>query len=177
MMTFQYRARTPTGSFQEGVLTAASEAEAVRMLQKQSLFPLRVQSRRRETSAAGSSLLELAFLRKMRTYTKPAIVALFTRQMASMIASGLSLVRALRSAARDQSSKKFSLMVEEIAQHVEQGLSLSQAMRAYPGTFDRIYVSALLDRHRNNVTKAAAAAGLSRKHLHDLVKKLDLGTD
>ena len=41
-------------------------------------------------------------------------------------------------------------------------------------TFDRIYVSALLDRHKGNVTRAAAAAGLSRKHLHDLVKKLDL---
>jgi transcriptional regulator with GAF, ATPase, and Fis domain len=41
-------------------------------------------------------------------------------------------------------------------------------------TFDQIYVSALLDRHHGNVTKAAATAGLSRKHLHDLIKKLQL---
>jgi DNA-binding NtrC family response regulator len=39
-------------------------------------------------------------------------------------------------------------------------------------TFDRLYVSTLLDRHQGNVTKAAATAGLSRKHLHDLIKKI-----
>ena len=33
---------------------------------------------------------------------------------------------------------------------------------------------ALLDRYRGNVTKAAAAAGLRRKHLHDLIKKIEL---
>jgi DNA-binding NtrC family response regulator len=44
-------------------------------------------------------------------------------------------------------------------------------------TFDRIYVSQTLARHKGDVTKAAAAAGLSRKHLSDLIKKLDLATD
>jgi DNA-binding NtrC family response regulator len=38
--------------------------------------------------------------------------------------------------------------------------------------FEQLYVSALLERHGSNVTKAAAAAGLSRKHLHELIKKL-----
>jgi DNA-binding NtrC family response regulator len=46
--------------------------------------------------------------------------------------------------------------------------------------FDQHYVSSLLDRHHGNVTKAAAAAGLSRKHLHDMIRKMQLtgeGTD
>jgi DNA-binding NtrC family response regulator len=41
-------------------------------------------------------------------------------------------------------------------------------------SFEQLYVSVLLDRHRGNVTKAAAAAGLSRKHLHELMRKLEL---
>jgi DNA-binding NtrC family response regulator len=43
-------------------------------------------------------------------------------------------------------------------------------------SFDQLYISNLLDRHRGNVTKAAAAAGLSRKHLHDLIKKTEIAT-
>jgi DNA-binding NtrC family response regulator len=35
-------------------------------------------------------------------------------------------------------------------------------------------VSALLDRHQGNITKAAAAAGLSRKHLHELIRKIEV---
>jgi transcriptional regulator with GAF, ATPase, and Fis domain len=39
-------------------------------------------------------------------------------------------------------------------------------------SFDRAYVSALLERHKNNVSKAAAAAGLSRKHLYELIRRV-----
>jgi transcriptional regulator with GAF, ATPase, and Fis domain len=41
------------------------------------------------------------------------------------------------------------------------------------GAFERAYVAALLDRHEGNMSRAAAAAGLSRKHLYDLVRRLE----
>ncbi len=44
-------------------------------------------------------------------------------------------------------------------------------------SFDQVYVSTLLDRHHGNVSKAAEAAGLSRKHLYELMRKIDLVTD
>jgi DNA-binding NtrC family response regulator len=43
-------------------------------------------------------------------------------------------------------------------------------------SFERAYVSKLLERHGNNVQQAAAAAGLSRKHLYNLMKAIDEGT-
>jgi DNA-binding NtrC family response regulator len=43
-------------------------------------------------------------------------------------------------------------------------------------SFERAYVSALLERHGNNVQQAAAAAGLSRKHLYNLMRAIDEGT-
>jgi DNA-binding NtrC family response regulator len=44
-------------------------------------------------------------------------------------------------------------------------------------SFEQLYVSSLLARHRGHVTKAAAAAGLSRKHLHELMRKIAVEGD
>ncbi len=45
-------------------------------------------------------------------------------------------------------------------------------------SFDRSYVAALMDRHKNNVSQAAAAAGLSRKHLYELLRRVTgVGTE
>lgn len=40
--------------------------------------------------------------------------------------------------------------------------------------FDELYISSLVDRHHGHITKAAAAAGLSRKHLYELMRKIAL---
>jgi transcriptional regulator with GAF, ATPase, and Fis domain len=39
-------------------------------------------------------------------------------------------------------------------------------------SFDRAYIAALLERHKNNISQAAAAAGLSRKHLYELIRRV-----
>jgi transcriptional regulator with GAF, ATPase, and Fis domain len=44
-------------------------------------------------------------------------------------------------------------------------------------SFNRAYVSALLERNENNVQRAAAEAGLSRKHLYELMRQIDAGGD
>ncbi len=43
-------------------------------------------------------------------------------------------------------------------------------------SFDQLYLASLMDRHKGSVTKAAAAAGLSRKHLYELLRKIELPT-
>src|SRR5262249_43067687 len=42
-------------------------------------------------------------------------------------------------------------------------------------SFDRAYIAALLERHHDNVQQAATAAGLSRKHLYELIRRIDAG--
>jgi DNA-binding NtrC family response regulator len=59
---------------------------------------------------------------------------------------------------------------------ISSNVPFKEAKEQLVSTFEQLYVAALLDRHRGNVTKAAAAAGLSRKHLHDLMKKIDMAT-
>ena len=43
-------------------------------------------------------------------------------------------------------------------------------------SFDRAYLSALLERHQGNVSQAAAEAGLSRKHLYELMRRVEEGS-
>jgi DNA-binding NtrC family response regulator len=40
-------------------------------------------------------------------------------------------------------------------------------------SFHRAFVTALLDRHKGNVRNAAEAAGLSRKHLYELIRRVE----
>src|SRR5439155_11663554 len=49
----------------------------------------------------------------------------------------------------------------------------AQLLRSY----DRAYLATILERHDNNITQAAAAAGLSRKHMYDLIKRVEEGGD
>jgi DNA-binding NtrC family response regulator len=44
-------------------------------------------------------------------------------------------------------------------------------------SFDRAYLAALMDRCKGNVTQAAAAAGLSRKHMYDLMRRVEEPVD
>jgi len=46
-----------------------------------------------------------------------------------------------------------------------------EAKRQVVGAFERAYIESLLDRHQGNITRAAAEAGLSRKHLYDLIRR------
>lgn len=41
-------------------------------------------------------------------------------------------------------------------------------------SFDEIYISSLVHRHHGHITKAAAAAGISRKHVYELMREVNL---
>jgi len=67
-------------------------------------------------------------------------VAMFTRQMASMIAAGLPLVRVLNILERQTESRFLRKALSEIKKDVESGESLSIALGKFPKIFDRLYV-------------------------------------
>jgi len=56
---------------------------------------------------------------------------------------------------------------------VARPLPFKEAKAQLLASFERSYVSALLERHQNNVQQAAAAAGLSRKHLYNLMNSIE----
>jgi DNA-binding NtrC family response regulator len=56
---------------------------------------------------------------------------------------------------------------------VATGMPFKEAKQALVDQFERAYLAALFKRHPNNMQRAANAAGLSRKHLYDLVKRVE----
>ncbi|MCX5641991.1 MAG: type II secretion system F family protein [Candidatus Omnitrophica bacterium] len=67
-------------------------------------------------------------------------LSIITRQLATLLSSGLALLRALRTI-RDQQKGGAATVVENLATEVEQGALLSQAMAKHPKSFPRVYIA------------------------------------
>jgi type IV pilus assembly protein PilC len=66
-------------------------------------------------------------------------LTIFSRQFATMINAGVSMVRSLGILAEQAESKKLQRILADIKDQVEQGQSLSDSMARYPDTFDNLY--------------------------------------
>ncbi len=140
MPSYFYRARDPDGRPHEGVEVASSEEEVLRTLSNARLVPVLIESR---TAAGRSELGERVrqSVDRVRMRVKPSSVALFARQLSTMIAVGLPLVRSLRSICRDHHDRRLSKVLEQVADDVQKGDSLSAALARHPAAFDEVFVS------------------------------------
>ena len=75
----------------------------------------------------------------------------FTRSFAVMISAKLSIVDALQTATRATSNRALQQVLEGVRAEVQRGRSLSEALAAYPGVFDAMYI---------DLTKVGEAAGI-----------------
>ncbi len=144
MPSYFYRARDANGRPHEGVEVAASEEEVLRILEHAHLVPIYIESR--APSGARAARAEVlrpfaeAFVR-MRARIQPGSVALFARQLSTMIGAGLPLVRSLRSISRDHYDRRLATLIGQVADEVQKGESLSTALGRHPEAFDEVFVS------------------------------------
>jgi type IV pilus assembly protein PilC len=144
MPSFYYRARDGAGRAHEGIEVASSEEEVLRILESSQLTPVFIETR--VPGAVRTVPLELVrpfqtAARRMRSGVKPASVALFARQLSTMIGAGLPLVRSLRSITRDHYDPRMKAILEGVADSVQKGESLSAALGRHPEAFDEVFVS------------------------------------
>ena len=145
MPSYFYRARDLSGRAHEGIEVAASEEEVLRMLENSQLTPVFIETRASMGSVAAAraewSKPVAEALERWRGGVKPAAVALFARQLATMIAAGLPLVRSLRSINRDHYDKRLAVVLDRVADDVQKGDSLSAALAKHKHVFDEVFVS------------------------------------
>jgi type IV pilus assembly protein PilC len=132
---FEYRARDRSGGIHAGMMEGSSSAAVASALREKGYVPLRVDEKR--TSALDKQLSIPGFKKKV----KPKEVAIFSRQLATMVNSGLTLVRSLTILEEQTENPLFCKIISQVRQHVEQGSSLSSALDSYSGTFNHLYVS------------------------------------
>jgi type IV pilus assembly protein PilC len=134
--TFQYKVKdNKTGKVVEGSLEAENAQLVVSKLRSMGYTPLEIQQQ------GGANLgreLKLPFLSDR---IKLKDVSVFSRQFATMINSGLSLLRSLYILSEQTESKPLAEVVTQVRMDVERGSSLSAALAKHPKAFNRLYVS------------------------------------
>jgi type IV pilus assembly protein PilC len=129
--TFKYKVRDRTGNVTTGSLVADSEALVLARLREQGLTPLDVKREKR-----GIGQIEIGGKK-----VKLKQIAIFSRQFATMVNSGLPILRALAILAEQTENKELARVLGEARMDVEQGSSLSGALAKHDHVFNDLYVS------------------------------------
>lgn len=132
--TFEYAVRDGAGQLVSGQLEAANEAALVARLKQMGYAPLTV----RETGTGLNREISLSGLSR-RVSLKD--VAIMSRQFATMIAAGLSLVRALAILEEQTESARLTTVLRDVRGRVEAGGSLSGALAEHADVFPPLMVS------------------------------------
>lgn len=131
-MKFKYQARTKEGDLRMGIIEAPNKETALTMLQRLELF---VTSLEEERPPLWKELLRF----KKKVPEKE--VVLFTRQLSILVNAGVSLVEGLNTIAAQTKNLHFREIVESIAEQIEGGSMLSQALLRHSEVFPPFYIS------------------------------------
>ncbi|WP_375400995.1 type II secretion system F family protein [uncultured Amnibacterium sp.] len=134
--SFAYRARDTTGKVTKGRVDAVTEAAAVARMRGMGLAPLQVVEAR-ENSGLNREIT-LGFLRQ-RVGLKD--LTIMSRQMATLVSSGLSLLRTLDILSEQTDSAPLTTTLVRVRTDVESGSSISDAFARHPDVFPSIMVN------------------------------------
>ena len=159
-MMFEYKAKDRSGKVFNGELEATSSAGVAKTLRDRGMMPLSVTEKK--VSALQKELRIPGFGGRI----KQKEIALMSRQLATMVNSGLTLIRSL-SILEDQSENPaLKEIVGKVRTTVEQGVSLSVALEQHPKAFSPLYVS---------MVKAGEVSGALDETLTRLADTLEAG--
>lgn len=152
MAKYTYTA-TKNGKTVSGSTEGDSKPAVIASLRKQGLTPLVVKD-----ESSKSSLLKIS-----QFSTKPKLkdLAVFTRQLSTMVSAGVPLNRSLSTLQEQTKHKGFKKALEQVAKDVEGGMALADAFAKHPNIFSDVYVS---------MVRAGEAGGI----LDDILKRLAL---
>ena len=134
-MTFDYKVRDRTGNLVEGQLEGDSLALVVGKLREMGYLPLAV------TPKTGMNVHREISIPGFTNRVKLNEIAVVTRQIATMIDSGLSVVRSLGILAGQVENKELARILGEVRMEVERGSSLSGACAKHPKVFNTLFVT------------------------------------
>jgi len=132
---FEWDGRDRSGKQVHGEIRAAGEHQVQAALRRQGVIPTKIKKRRLRSGKA----------------IKPKDLAIFTRQLATMMKAGVPLLQAFDIVGRGNPNPSVARLLNDIRTDVETGTSLSAAFRKYPLYFDNLYC---------NLVEAGEAAGI-----------------
>ena len=132
---FEWEGKDRHGKQVRGEIRAVSENQIQATLRRQGVLPTKIKKRRMR---AGKKI-------------RPKDIAVFTRQLATMMKAGVPLLQAFDIVGRGNANASVTKLLNDIRSDVETGTSLSGAFRKFPMYFDNLYC---------NLVEAGEAAGI-----------------
>jgi len=132
---FEWEGKDKNGKIVRGEVRAGGEAVVNASLRRQGILITKVKKRR---TTGGKSI-------------KQKDIAIFTRQLSTMMRAGVPLLQAFDIVARGSTNAKMTKLITDIRNDVETGTSLSSAFRKHPLYFDALYC---------NLVEAGEAGGI-----------------
>ncbi|KQP23167.1 type II secretion system F family protein [Pseudorhodoferax sp. Leaf267] len=132
---FEWEGKDRNGKQVRGETRAVGENQVQASLRRQGVFPTKIKKRRMR---GGKSI-------------KPKDIAIFTRQLATMMKAGVPLLQAFDIVGRGNSNASVTKLLNDVRMDVETGSSLSAAFRKFPLYFNNLYC---------NLVEAGEAAGI-----------------
>jgi general secretion pathway protein F len=137
MPAYSYAALNAQGHTEQGVVEADSERAARSQLRSQALVPLKVLAVAAPQARPGDIVLWTA-----RVFSRTDVVV-WTRQLASLVAAGLPLERALTALSEEAATPAQRDLVAQLRAEVNAGAPLAQALAMHPREFDALYVAVI----------------------------------
>jgi len=134
-ITFDYKVRDRTGNLVEGQLEGDSLTLVVGKLREMGYLPIAV------TPKSKTRVNKDITIPGLSNRVKLTEIAVATRQLATMIDSGLSVVRSLSILATQIDNKELGRILGEVRLDVERGSSLSAACAKYPKIFSPLFIT------------------------------------
>ena len=141
MGAYSYKALNEEGKTVKGILEGDSERHIRTQLRAKKLKPLEVVSATGEAAAAGGGdgINLSASFRRRAAKLSVRDLSLITRQLASLVKSGLPLDEALHATAKQSQKANVKRVVLQVRTRVLEGFSLAQAMGDNPAAFNDMY--------------------------------------
>lgn len=135
MAIFAYKARDERGLLVQGNIEAATRRDALMQLDAMGYIPVSA----KETGTSGASSIDDFLLRFQRVKYDDLIF--FTRQLQTVVRSGIPLVAGLRALSEQTNNQRLQQAVRNASQDIDKGSSFSDALTKQKGVFSEIYVS------------------------------------
>ena len=155
MAAFEYSALDAQGKTRKGVIESDSARGARSLLRDQGLAPLTIEAVVSDQTAAGGAH---SWMSRWQTLN-PTELALFTRQISTLIAAGLPIDAALAGIIRQTESPRIRRIITAVRSKVVEGHSLAQGLATFPRAFSELY-------------RATVAAGEESGHLEAVLERL-----
>ncbi|MEN8127106.1 MAG: type II secretion system F family protein, partial [Planctomycetota bacterium] len=141
MPVFQYQALDAKGNESKGQIEALSSKEAISKIRNKGLFPTKVRAQNAARKVKVAKEASGPRRRGAGGRVKIKVVTQFARQMSTLQDAGLAILRSLRILEEQQRKGTFKRVIGYVADDIEGGATLSEAMGKYPRCFNRLFVN------------------------------------